>query len=595
MRLSTMLALSAVLATALAAPAAPAPVRDDWLPLAAIRPGMRGVARTVVRGVTVETFDVEALAVVPGAGPAGDVILVRASGPLIARSGGIAAGMSGSPVYFGGRLAGAIGFGWTFADHTLGLVTPIEAMRGALPAPWRGQRASSAPRPGALLAGPWTLPAPVHVGGRRIARVAVASAAAPRWASPGDDVVVMVPLARPLLVSGMSTRAAALLEDALGPAGVQPVQGAAGGSTDARPVLEPGSAIGAQLIRGDLNVVAIGTLTYRDGERILAFGHPVLNRGDSAYLLTPAVIHGVVRSASFPFKIGSAGAPVGVVTQDRRAGVGGIIGRLPPVVGVRVSVLDGDRHHRATLGTQVVADPQMGPVLALVSALDVVDRALDRVGEGTARVRLTLRGRGLEGPIVRENVFYHPRDVGSAAMLELPEALRLLFANEFVRTGPVDVTVEAEITKARQTAAVVEADLGQPRLRRGGAATVRVTLRPFQGEPVVREVELAVPEQFPTGPATVLVRAGGRPVPEGGLPAALLSEPVEIGGKSAAEQLAAFTDRDRNTDVVVELVPGPARFPDSTGAVTPRTAKVRVPTPWVVRGRVQLATTVDGP
>ncbi|MCL6553564.1 MAG: hypothetical protein K6W08_10670, partial [Firmicutes bacterium] len=71
--------------------------------------------------------------------------------------------------------------------------------------------------------------------------------------------------------------------------------------------------------------------------------------------------------------------------------------------------------------------------------------------------------------------------------------------------------------------------------------------------------------------------------------------PVEIGGKSAAEQLAAFTDRDRNTDVVVELVPGPARFPDSTGAATPRTAKVRVPTPWVVRGRVQLATTVDGP
>lgn len=585
-----MLALAALLSTALTAPAAPAPAPDGWLPLAAIRPGMRGVARTVVRGVTVETFDVEALAVVPGAGPAGDLILVRAFGPLIARTGGIAAGMSGSPVYFGGRLAGAVGFGWTFADHTLGLVTPIEAMRGALPASSRDRRTSAA-----ASSGPWTLPVPVYLGGRRIARVAVASSAVVRREPAGSDLAVMVPLARPLLVSGMSTRAAALLEEALGPAGVQPVQGAAGGSTDVRPVLEPGSAVGVQLIRGDLNVVAIGTLTYRDDDRILAFGHPVLNRGESAYLLTSAVIHGVVQSASFPFKIGSAGAPVGVVTQDRRAGVGGIIGRLPPVVGVRVSVRDGDRGHRATLGTQVVADPQLGPVLVLVSALDVVDRALDRVGEGTARVRLTLRGRGLEAPIVRENVFYHPRDIGSAAMLELPEALRLLFANEFVRTAPVDVTVEAEVTKARQTAAVVEADLSRPRLRRGGAATVRITLRPFQGEPVVREVDLAVPEQFPTGPATVLVRAGGRPVPEGGLPAALLSEPVEIAGTSAAEQLAAFADRDRNTDVVVELVPGPARFPDGTGGVASRTAKVRVPTPWVVRGRVQLATAVDGP
>ncbi|MDR7483512.1 MAG: SpoIVB peptidase S55 domain-containing protein [Armatimonadota bacterium] len=581
--------LAGLVLLAMAAPGVSVAASFDWLPLQAVQPGMRGVARTVVRGTTVEAFDVEALAVVPGAGPAGALILVRASGPVIQRTGGIAGGMSGSPVYFHGRLAGAIGFGWTFADHSLGLVTPIEVMQSALPAPRRSQLPPT-------MAGPWTLPAPVHAGGRRVARIAVAASAAPvPPAAAAADVAVMVPLARPLLVSGMGTRAAALLQEALGPMGVQPVQGAAGGSTTDRPVLVPGSAVGVQLIRGDLNAVAIGTLTYRDGERILAFGHPVLNRGDSAYLLTSAVIHGVVPSASFPFKIGSAGAPVGVVAQDRRAGVGGIIGRLPPMVGVRLSVLDGDRGRRATLGTQVVQDPQLGPVLALVSALDVIDRALDRVGGGTARVRLTLRGRGLDAPIVRENVFYHSRDIGSAAMLELPEALRLLFANEFVRTGPVDVAVEAEVRQARQTAAVVEAELGRPRLRRGDVASVRVTLRPFQGDPVVRDVELAVPEQFPVGPATVLIRAGGRPVPEGGLPAALLSEPVETAATSAAEQLAAFADRDRNTDVVVELVPGPARFPDITGAAATRTAKVRVATPWVVRGRVQLPTAVEGP
>ncbi len=99
---------------ALASPASPAS-----MPIGEVRPGMRGEARTVVRGVAVESFDIEVLAVVPGAGPAGDLILVRASGPLIRRTGGIAAGMSGSPVFLEGRLAGAIGFGWTFADDEL--------------------------------------------------------------------------------------------------------------------------------------------------------------------------------------------------------------------------------------------------------------------------------------------------------------------------------------------------------------------------------------------------------------------------------------------------------------------------------------------
>jgi hypothetical protein len=193
---------------------------------------------------------------------------------------------------------------------------------------------------------------------------------------------------------------------------------------------------------------------------------------------------------------------------------------------------------------------------------------------------------------VRENVFYHPRDVGSAALLELPEALRLLFANEFVRTGPIDVTIAVEAQQGRQTAAVIEAEADRPRVRRGETIAVRITMRPFQGTPVTRVVEVAVPEEFPLGPATLLIRAGGRPVPEQGLPALLAVEPVDVSAGSAADQLAAFSGRDRNTDLVVELIPGAARFPDGTGSA-PRQVRVRTSTSWVVRGRVQLPMTVD--
>ena len=572
------LIILALLAVTLTAPLLPVAAAPAWMPVADVRPGMRGVARTVIAGTKVESFDVQILDIVPGAGPAGDLILIRASGPLIARTGGIAAGMSGSPVYVNGRLVGAIGYGWAFADHSLGLVTPIETMLRALPST-RSER-----RP---------LGHPVQAGGRRIEGVTIVStlagARAAEAAAPG--VAVMMPLARPLLMSAMGSRAVELLSAELGPLGVTPMQGA-GTSTSIRPDIVPGSAIGVQLVRGDLNIVSIGTMTYRDGDVILAFGHPFLNRGNTRYLLTAATIHGVIPSESFPFKIGSAGAPVGTVTEDRRSAIAGRLGVLPLMVGVRTKVTDADRGRLVTMTTQVLRDTQLGPVLTLVSALEAIDRALDRVGEGTARVRITMRAQGLDGSLVRENVFYHARDIGAAAMLELPEALRLLFANEFVRTGPVDVAIDVEVGQRRQTAAVTESALERPRVRQGETISVRVALRPFQGPAETRVVELAVPDGYPVGQATVLIRAGGRAMPEQGLPALLIQEPVETTAGSAAEQLTAFADRERNTDLIVELIPGAARFPDGSAGAA-RTVRVRIPTPWVVRGRAQLSLGVD--
>jgi hypothetical protein len=195
--------------------------------------------------------------------------------------------------------------------------------------------------------------------------------------------------------------------------------------------------------------------------------------------------------------------------------------------------------------------------------------------------------------VVRENTFYHARDIGSAALIEMPEALRLLFANEFVRTGPVDVTVDAQIEQDRHTAVIAEAATEPRRVRRGDVLGVKIIIRPFQGPPVTRTVEVAVPEGFPAGAATLLVRAGGRPLPEQGLAALLVAEPAEPPAPSAAAQLTSFSDRDRNTDLVVELVPGGARIPDSTGDSPVQTVRIRAATSWVVRGRVQIPVTVD--
>ncbi len=578
---ATMLAPDALLASA----------EPPWIDTGDVRRGMRGTGRTVVRGVAVESFDVEALAVMPRAGPAGDLILIRVSGPLIQRTGGIASGMSGSPVYLNGRLAGAIGFGWNFTDHTLGLVTPIRAMSRLLApgAPVPRQRSGLAP-----VAARVPLAVPVTINGATITDVMIAQtfAAARAVDTRGGTVLPMAPVASPLLLSGLSPRAAQLLRAELDGLGVLPIETAAGASSDVRAHLVPGSAIGVQLMRGDVNAVAIGTLTYRDGDAVVGFGHQFLNRGRTAYLLTPAVIHEVVRSAVFPFKLGSAGAPIGVITEDRRAGVGGRVGTLPPMVAIRVIVNDRDRSRVGVIGTQVVRDPQLGPLFALSAALDAIDRAMDRVGEGTARVRMTLRGRGLEAPLVRENVYYHPRDIGTASLVELPEALRLLFSNEFVRTGPIDVTLEVDVDGNRQTATITEVAFARARARRGEVAKLQITVRPYQGAVAVHTVEVVVPETFPVGPATLLIRAGGRPTPEAGLAALLSGDANEPPAMSATSQLSNFSDRDRNTDVVVELVSGAARFPGG-GDSAAQTVKTKITTPWVVRGRVQVSVTID--
>ena len=94
----------------------------------ALRAGMKGYALTVVSGREIVRFPVEIVSVIPGKGIPRHLIMIKASGPVIEKTGGIAAGMSGSPVYINGKLIGAIGYGWNFSEHTLGLVTPFEDM-----------------------------------------------------------------------------------------------------------------------------------------------------------------------------------------------------------------------------------------------------------------------------------------------------------------------------------------------------------------------------------------------------------------------------------------------------------------------------------
>jgi hypothetical protein len=577
-------ALAAGLAAAPAA--APASLPQGLLPAAAIAPGMTGTGRTVVLGTAISEFEVRVLGILRNAGPAGDLVLFRASGPAIQSVGGLAAGMSGSPIYLGGRLAGAFSYTFQGADPTVGLFTPIEDMLRDLPpaAPAAGAR----PRAYAI--------APLRVGGRTIRRVVVAwSRLSPQAARAArrPDTLVAVPAVTPLFVSGFSEPAREALARVLAPMGVVPVQGSGAVGLPASLPLVPGSAIGVGLMQGEISAYAIGTLTYRDGSRILAFGHPFTDVGRASYLLTNATIFQTVRGQQQNIKVGAAGALVGTISEDRPAAIGGTIGVLPRVFGVRIRVADADAGTARVFNFQVVNSKELAPALVMLGAQEAIERALNRSGEGTAQVRMVLRGRALDHPVVRENLFYSGNDIAAQALAEVPQAMHLMFDNDFADVGPVDMQMDVRVTGQQETAVMTDVHMPSGPVAPGGRLRVRVTLRPFRGAPQTQDVDLTVPQDFPPGSALLVVRAGGAAAPPALAGAA--AQPSQLHGapRTLTDAFSAFEKGEKNTDVVVELVGGPRPSPAGAPAAVSR-ASATWTTPWVLRGRFQMPILIQG-
>lgn len=563
--------------------AAPLGASPTILRSSEIAVGMTGVGRTVTLGTRVVEFQVHVLGKLKNAGPAGDLILFRASGPVLQRVGGLAAGMSGSPIYLQGRLAGAFSYSFQATDPFVGLFTPIEDMLKDLP-----------PGPSASHPGPRTFAiAPVDLGGRTIRRITLAER--PALPALRSDTVVAVPAATPLFVSGLGAAGLETLGRLLEPMGILPMEGSGPADLPSSLPLEPGSAIGVGLMQGDISAYAIGTLTYRDGNRILAFGHPFADVGPARYLLTNATIFQTIRGLARNLNVGAAGAIVGTISEDRPAAIGGTIGRYPRVFGVRVRVTDADTGISRRFNFQVVTSKALAPALVMLGAQEAIERALNRSGEGTAMVHMALRGRELADSIVRENLFYSDTDIAQQALTEVPQAMRLMFDNDFADVGPSDMDMDVRVTRQQETAAITDVEIMKAPVSPGDAVVVQVKLRPFRGAPRTEQVALTVPADFPPGPAMLVVRGGGlSSMLPPSLAGVLTSAQSLSTSRTLTEAITAFERGEKNTDVIVELV-GSTQHVSSSGASGSATrATATQTTPWVLHGRFQVPLVIGG-
>lgn len=541
---------------------------DEFFPVDELEVGMKGYALTVVQGTKVESFEVEVLGVLPQATTSGDLVMIRASGSVIDRTGGIASGMSGSPVYIDGKLLGAIGYGFSLADHRVGLVTPIADMYRVLERIPEEQRVISEhdAEPALISLDPYQAE---QMGAHAVA-VAPDEPTAALWqATLGSDVAVAAPVRTPLLVSGMGQRALQRLGEALAGFDVIPVQagGAPAGVEDAS--FEPGSAIGVQLARGDVNVTGIGTVTYVDDHGFLAFGHPFMNLGDVDFIATTAYIHYTVQSLEFPFKLGAALSPVGRLLQDRSAAIAGTTASFADTIPVQVNVFDRDGGRRQSFRAEIVRSNELTTGVAGSVALEAIDRAIDRLGSGTARVIMQISGEELPKRIVRDNMYYSHSDIAATALTEFLTGLEAVVSNEFEDVRITNIRLDVEVEKERWTARIVEAVPKQKSVRPGEFVDVEVTLRPYRGVEETKVIRLHVPPDVQPGEVTVTARSGGFGyfrLPSDYVPTGVeepsgeeddeVQEDWEAPSIYSLEGLLdVFMNREKNNEVVVEFFP----------------------------------------
>src|SRR5258708_2961020 len=420
--LATLLCLSSSFWIAAQNPSTQDRLSPAIIPLDQIHEGMKGTALTVFQGVKPESMDVEVVGVMDNVnGPKGDIILVRLHGTKPEYT-GVVAGMSGSPVYFDGRLAGALAFRiGEFSKEPIAGVTPIEEMLeiNALdhrPAPARANAPDSS-HPNAN---------PPSQSGTT------------QTASPGESAAVpsqnysnyLTPIETPLVFNGFSGDTLQRYPSQFAAAGLVPVMvtGPAGCRKQPEPI-EAGSAVSAVLVRGDMDIAATCTVTYIDPQRLLACGHPLLHFGEVDLPMTKATVLATLPSPLNAFKIVNTTETVGAFVQDRQNGIMGVPGRESKMIPVTVALHNGPGTATKEFHYEVLNNARLSPLAMMATVFNALHGTNEYAEDITYRMNGVLSVKGYPDVTLRN--MFAPQDNGHPAASFPPPPLVHLFAHTY--------------------------------------------------------------------------------------------------------------------------------------------------------------------
>jgi len=469
-----------------------------------LRPGMKGVGKTVMVGTKLEEFGAEVLGVMRDVSPGRDMVLCRLTGCNLEHA-GIIQGMSGSPIYIDGKLLGAVAFAWEFAKDPIAGVTPFQQMVQYVRASDRRIAAESRdllPDKGIPAARMSILP---EIDGLALDERKFEGELAPLRVS-GGAMAGMTPIVTPLAASGFSARALSVLETQLRPFGMAPMAGGLAPehviSEQAGSPLVAGAPLSIALVMGDFDLSGIGTVTHVEGNRVYGFGHPMFSLGSCDMPMMTGFIHTVYPRASVSMKMGSPLRVVGVIDTDVSTGVAGRIGPTPDMLPVSLRVKTGRYADSRLYKVQMIREP----VLLASLLMSVLTSAIDTEGnlpeELTARLSATFQLRGY-APITLSDTFSGPRYTGQTGAAALFSPLASI-ANLLVRNPMAPVRIEAidcevEIEPGRKVAVIESVRLLSDTIEPGKELKAFVTLKPYKGDRETVEMLMAIPDDFPEG------------------------------------------------------------------------------------------------
>jgi len=460
------------------------------IPLEQIHTGMQGTAYTVFQGTKPEPMEVEVLGVLHNVnGPKGDIILVRLHGTKPEYT-GVVAGMSGSPVYFDGKLAGALAFRiGEFSKEPIAGVTPIAEMLDISPLDRR-------PTPASIPANPATANAATATSG------------------PGESTSLpaegyrnyLRPIDTPLVFNGFSEEALHRYGPQFASAGIVPVMGVGSSSDRKQPEpLEPGSAVSAVLVRGDMDIAATCTVTYVDPERLLACGHPLMQFGKVDLPMTKAEVLATLPSPLNAFKIVNTTETVGSFVQDRHSGILGMMGKEPKMIPVTVSVRSGpavkEFHY------EVLNNARLSPIAMMVTVFNTLHGTNEYGDEITYRMNGRLSVNGY--PDVTLSNMFAPLESGqpaaAVAAATIGERFGRIYDNTFDTPDVEGVKLDFDLVRERRSARLETSRTDITEARPGDQIIVETVLRPYRGERLVRQIPIRIPASAAKGMLRILV------------------------------------------------------------------------------------------
>jgi len=458
------------------------------LPLDQVKAGMKGKGKTVFQESKIEDFDVEILGVLYNVEPKKSIIIAKLNSDILEKN-GVIQGMSGSPIYVEGKLVGAVAYSMgAFSKEAIVGITPI----------------------GEMLA----------ISGKELPKSSFSSRLSvrkylsleelfelnkdffhPRSSFTSEDQTIS-PLLVPLIFNGFSPRVFEATKPFFVKFGFNPIRGGSSGQSLEKISipdlsLQSGDPVAIQLVEGDMSVGAVGTVTYVDGNRVLAFGHPIYNLGTVDYAMTKAKVITVVPNLSTSFKLAAPDALVGRFYQDRSSGLLGELGKFPLLVPIHIKIFDeggGIRNFKI----KVVKDQILTPFLVNVSVMNILSSEERAVGD------LSLE---LDGDVYLDNgMSVHLEDFFSSNFDNsvrdisnlLTAVVYLLTNNEFKDLSIHRVDLSIGAFEALKLCYLEKVWLDKYEASPGERIQIKVYYRTFRGESILQTVEIYAPS-LPSG------------------------------------------------------------------------------------------------